>query len=241
MSYRPMKPSVIDRFSPPKEIREQTKERRAWIEKKIEEVTLAGQHVDVKSVGQGSYQHVSAKKASAVKPKTLTWVGLCQVCGRQHGSINGQGHVVAHHGYERPGDGWQTASCAGAMYPFLEQSCERAKEIASRLKVDASQIEAWASKPDAVKSVTITVRDPKRLGGTKTVEVTPDNAAQYDKRTPWERSQGQPISWLYFRDRDVIQQLTRAAQMQTCANELDARVRQWEKGAFKGTTRQEML
>src|SRR4249919_4341211 len=40
----------------------------------------------------------------------------CQCCGRQ---IFAQRGKIAHHGYERPGYGWQTASCMGALYlPF---------------------------------------------------------------------------------------------------------------------------
>jgi hypothetical protein len=49
----------------------------------------------------------------------------CQVCGRAiklvlmrqcRGGVpfGVMQHVIAHHGYQRPGDGWQTASCMGA-------------------------------------------------------------------------------------------------------------------------------
>jgi hypothetical protein len=40
----------------------------------------------------------------------------CQICGRPILAERGN---IAHHGYQRPGDGWQTASCYGAMkLPF---------------------------------------------------------------------------------------------------------------------------
>lgn len=40
----------------------------------------------------------------------------CQICGRP---IYAEVGVIAHHGYERPGLGWQTASCPGAReLPF---------------------------------------------------------------------------------------------------------------------------
>lgn len=40
----------------------------------------------------------------------------CQVCGRD--ILANKGHI-AHHGYTRPGDGWQTPSCGGAKeLPF---------------------------------------------------------------------------------------------------------------------------
>ncbi len=51
----------------------------------------------------------------------------CQVCGR---NIKASKGLIAHHGYRRPYDGWQTASCQGARYVPYEESCERLKEIA---------------------------------------------------------------------------------------------------------------
>jgi hypothetical protein len=40
-----------------------------------------------------------------------TWT--CQICGRAIKAKNG---LIAHHGYKRPGMGWQTASCFGAKF-----------------------------------------------------------------------------------------------------------------------------
>lgn len=37
----------------------------------------------------------------------------CQICGR---SIKANTGLIAHHGYRRPGAGWQTSSCMGARY-----------------------------------------------------------------------------------------------------------------------------
>lgn len=37
----------------------------------------------------------------------------CQICGR---AIKSKSGVIAHHGYQRPGMGWQTNSCAGARH-----------------------------------------------------------------------------------------------------------------------------
>lgn len=37
----------------------------------------------------------------------------CQICGRQIKAKNGK---IAHHGYQRPGWGYQTSSCAGARH-----------------------------------------------------------------------------------------------------------------------------
>lgn len=51
----------------------------------------------------------------------------CQVCGRQILANTG---VIAHHGYRRPGDGWQTESCIGAKrLPFEVDRAALGEEI----------------------------------------------------------------------------------------------------------------
>lgn len=45
----------------------------------------------------------------------------CQICERD---IKARTGVIAHHGYQRPGDGWQTASCFGARKLPYEESCD---------------------------------------------------------------------------------------------------------------------
>lgn len=49
-------------------------------------------------------------------------MSTCQICAR---SIKANTGLIAHHGYERPGGGWQTKSCMGARYLPYEQSCDR--------------------------------------------------------------------------------------------------------------------
>jgi hypothetical protein len=50
----------------------------------------------------------------------------CQCCGRQ---IFAQRGKIAHHGYERPGYGWQTASCMGALYAPFEVFRDRLADL----------------------------------------------------------------------------------------------------------------
>lgn len=45
----------------------------------------------------------------------------CQICGRVIKATTG---VIAHHGYQRPGHGWQTSSCSGALHKPYEVSCD---------------------------------------------------------------------------------------------------------------------
>lgn len=44
---------------------------------------------------------------------TKATITTCQCCGRAIKAATG---VIAHHGYRRPGGGWQTASCFGARH-----------------------------------------------------------------------------------------------------------------------------
>lgn len=63
----------------------------------------------------------------AAKAKT------CQICGRPILAERGN---IAHHGYQRPGDGWQTASCFGAMHLPFEVSRDRLGEYIVILKTN---------------------------------------------------------------------------------------------------------
>ena len=79
----------------------------------------------------------------------------CQICGRQILAKNGK---IAHHGYRRPGVGWQTGSCEGARCLPLEVSdlilerhiigvrngCESLK---AHIKAPITEIEFQCSKP----------------------------------------------------------------------------------------------
>lgn len=56
----------------------------------------------------------SAKPANSNKT-----VRTCPVCFRAIAVVSGH---MAHHGYERPGDGFQTASCPGTRFAPLEVS-----------------------------------------------------------------------------------------------------------------------
>lgn len=50
----------------------------------------------------------------------------CQICGRV---IQAKKGVIAHHGYNRPGHGWQTASCHGARFLPYEVSRDRIPQV----------------------------------------------------------------------------------------------------------------
>ncbi len=86
---------------------------------------------------------VMSAKEIAEDAKKMT----CQCCNRR---IFAETGMIAHHGYERPGQGWQTASCYGARHlPFevdravlgdlikhMEQSKARKEEIQALIKAE---------------------------------------------------------------------------------------------------------
>lgn len=48
-------------------------------------------------------------------------ITTCQICARP---IKANTGLIAHHGYKRPGQGWQTSSCRGARHLPYEESCD---------------------------------------------------------------------------------------------------------------------
>lgn len=75
-------------------------------------------------------------------------VNTCQICGRP---IKANTGTIAHHGYKRPGGGWQTASCMGAKYLPYEQSCDRIQYVIdivkSHLAATERALEAFIANP----------------------------------------------------------------------------------------------
>ncbi len=67
---------------------------------------------------------VKGRRDSSVSPKPINpdrVVKTCPVCFRPIAVVRG---LMAHHGYQRPAIGWQTASCPGTRFRPLEQSTD---------------------------------------------------------------------------------------------------------------------
>lgn len=77
---------------------------------------------------------IKGRAPTAAPPKPTNpnkVIRTCPVCFRQ---IAVQGMTMAHHGYQRPSYGWQTASCAGIRFKPLEQSSEGLKWLITTLQ-----------------------------------------------------------------------------------------------------------
>ena len=94
--------------SPPREIREQAKARRAWLADKLAEINQQPNR-EAKIVGTGSYQSISVYEVKSVKGR-LRLRGTCQFCG--HSQVV-DFKVLVLHGYKRPGDGMVYGCCPG--------------------------------------------------------------------------------------------------------------------------------
>lgn len=84
------------------------------------EVALAAELIALRDAIKGAALVPRAPtKTSIAKEKRGAVAKTCQICGRP---ILAETGVIAHHGYKRPGHGWQTASCYGARELPFEKS-----------------------------------------------------------------------------------------------------------------------
>jgi hypothetical protein len=121
----------------------------------------------VRKARRDSYRANNAKIAhhSELKPyvpppkRDTSQDGTCQICGKQHKITNG---VIAHHGYQRPGDGQQTASCDGARQKPFEVSRDH---LATHIKDIHSSIEHHKKEAAELPNRTDTLYKNVRLGG----------------------------------------------------------------------------
>ena len=91
----------------------------------------------------------------------------CQICGREI-KINHFGKIC-HHGYQRTGQGWQTASCLGALYLPYEKSCERLKEVIESTRILFTQEQKYLN--DFLKSPPETINELRGLLNARTIIV----------------------------------------------------------------------
>lgn len=64
----------------------------------------------------------------------------CQICGRP---IKAKHGIIAHHGYTRPGNGWQTASCDGARHQPYEDARDRIPAAIKAAETFVAKRQAW--------------------------------------------------------------------------------------------------
>ena len=87
-----------------------------------------------KRVAQLNVGRLSSKLATEeAKSRRSELAMTCQCCFQKILANTG---VIAHHGYKRPGDGWQTSSCFGARALPFENDREKLGELIRSLEAD---------------------------------------------------------------------------------------------------------
>jgi hypothetical protein len=106
----------------------------------------------------------------------------CQICGREI-KLNSNGKIW-HHGYQRPGNGWQTVSCLGALYLPYEESSERLQEVIETtqelLQKQIEYLDEFTNNPpDNIKELRGQLRDVRIIVHEKPEDFSPDNPESF--------------------------------------------------------------
>jgi hypothetical protein len=122
------------------------------------------------------------KRAPLGKVKPLT-TGTCQICDREIGTTLG---VIAHHGYTRPGHGWQTSSCYGAKHVAYEVGHDALDSllpiIANQIELRTAQIADWLANPPATITFTKDGDYDYVTRKYKKIDVTVERPANFDPK-----------------------------------------------------------
>lgn len=143
----------------------------------------------------------------------------CSCCFRSVAVASG-GRRMAHHGYQRPELGWQTASCMGVAYPPFESSPDGTRAYRQAILNHASAMRKQAAEIREARGA-IRVQRYGYGGRPMPDQVVEPSDPQYEsaKRNSIARLQG------------VAETNERAAQ------ELERRISTWQHVAVAGLTR----
>lgn len=143
----------------------------------------------------------------------------CQICGR---AIMDKVGVIAHHGYKRPGDGWQTSSCYGARHRSYELACDVIQMAIDTTAAYVARTEASLAKLLAEPPATLTYQ---RHG--QGAFLTAERPEGFQVREgSWQSS---PYTNAFYRQRYGMRDSLRAAQSQI--DYLTKRLADWKAPA----------
>jgi hypothetical protein len=83
-------------------------------------------------------------------------VRTCAVCFRAIAVLGGKEGTMAHHGFTRPGTGWQTSSCPGIRFQALEVSSAGLQWLIGQLKAQLENTQAAHRGRNKLKSLMVT-------------------------------------------------------------------------------------
>lgn len=132
---------------------------------------LSGMNYQERAAYRASRKAQIAEEKARKQASAMT----CQCCGRQ---IFAQRGKIAHHGYERPGYGWQTASCMGALYLPFEVARERLADLIVALQ---HQLDDTIGTLKAIKAEKV------KLAFSVDTECEPYRTDSYSGRTKYSK------------------------------------------------------
>jgi hypothetical protein len=195
----------LDKFP---RFKEKADKLRPWIE--VADLLKAAKPLIVKG---RKPDPLSAEKNAEWLKTAMT----CQICGKAHQEVGGK---IAHHGYQRPGDGYQTASCSGARELRYEISRDAIPPVRDAMADAAERHAAMAAKYEArdVDSVKRpTSRDGKSVTiwtgpyRTITAKLVPENATSnpgdvdFDHRCGVAAAENEALARMFQREAERLQ------------------------------------
>lgn len=97
--------------------------------------------------------------------KSSSTVTTCQICAR---AIKANTGYIAHHGYTRPGNGWQTSSCMGAQQLPYEVSRDYIPVVIERYEAIKKNLTERVN--DLTTNPPATITETSRYRGDATYE-----------------------------------------------------------------------
>ena len=160
----------------------------------------------------------------------------CQICARTIKLKDGPN--LAHHGYQRPGSGWQTASCWGARELPYEVSCDVLKRWVIELakQRDAARGRAEGTVEKLYLKVASDWRkarhDPTRETYETVTEATlGETLAKYPRMGDYHGAAYKPLTWAHLVERYRHDQRTQAEHAEMERRDQQARLDAWKPPA----------
>jgi hypothetical protein len=153
----------------------------------------------------------------------------CQCCNRPiHAALG----TIAHHGYTRPGDGWQTRSCFGAKRLPWEVDRGAVADLIDHLKEWLLRSEyARCAVADEIEPVTHNYQIYDRQRNrylSKELQMTRDTFAEFVKMNPDSIfTHMHDAKFDTFKDRDLERRDQRIARLKSDIKEMTARYAGW--------------
>jgi hypothetical protein len=125
-------------------------------------------------------EHIVKGRAPNPEPKPENPNKIIRTCPCCFRGIAVQSNRMAHHGYKRPWDGMQTASCTGTHFKPLERSDEGLRAIITGTESHIVRCETALAEKET--KTTLFVKNSKG----QTIEITPDHKGWSSALYDWE-------------------------------------------------------